>query len=106
MARRENRRAKNDNSSFEDGNERKRVPLSSLSRIDPKKAAFMHRHGLDLSSSESDNNKTMLKEMWARQESVAVNNIHNNSMLSAGRIRANRAYEETMDRSYLSPIHN
>ena len=50
-------RAKTDNSSSEDRNDkqRKRVSLSSLSRIDPKKAAFMHRHGLDLSLSESDN---------------------------------------------------
>jgi hypothetical protein len=32
----------------------RRCHLSSLSRIDPKKAAYMHRHGLDLSSSESD----------------------------------------------------
>jgi hypothetical protein len=48
----------------------------------------------------------MLKELRARQESVAINNIKNNSTLSAGRIRANRAYEETTDRSYSSPIHN
>ena len=48
--------AKNDSPSTEDGNDkqRKRASLSSLSKIDPKKAAFMHRHGLDLSSSESD----------------------------------------------------
>jgi hypothetical protein len=48
----------------------------------------------------------MLKVMRARQESVAINNIKNNSMLSAGSIMANRAYEETKDRSYSSPIYN
>jgi hypothetical protein len=90
-------RAKNDNSSSEDSNERKRASMSSLSRIDPKKAAFMHRHGLDLSSSESDDDKTMLKEMQARQESVAVNNIHNNSTLSAGRIRARQSRRILME---------
>jgi hypothetical protein len=68
-----------------------------------KESSIYACHGLDLSLSESDDDKTMLKEMRARQESVAVNNIHNNSTLSAGRIRANGAYEETKDRSYSHP---
>jgi hypothetical protein len=61
----------------------------------------MHRYGLDLSSSESDDDKTMLKEMRARQEYVAINSIHNNSTLSAGSIMVN----QPMKRPRIYPIH-